>query len=355
MYGFPIERTISDFVPNPKDRHPQSRVMDCHNKGTEQEMRVARYMAENFRYDSNTLSNFVYGTQLMQSEALGYALRHWRRKFVPGREECAGILVWQINDIWPVVCWAYIDYFLRPKPAFYTIRRSFARISVGIARTPRTRFIDEGADVRSSLIPTFEIFAHNNTMADVQCELRVQAFDWGTRKLLDLDTTSPGRRLTLGSNQNTELASWKDPSWTEDSLIVLEARLVSTAAGKPETILARVMDWPEPYRYLWWPDDTRVAVSVRQGAGGVRDDNLSWEHTVTVSSNHPVKGVWLEPVYDGQESQQEPEPLWEDNMFDLMPGLDNAVSVGVNGLRGRKVQARFLADWEIGVGLGSKL
>lgn len=35
-------------------------------------------------------------------------------------EKCAGVLVWQMNDCWPVVSWAIADYFVR---AFYATCR----------------------------------------------------------------------------------------------------------------------------------------------------------------------------------------------------------------------------------------
>lgn len=139
MHGFPVNRTVNYFPRGtPKSRQfPQSRVVDCYNKSTGVHMRIARYLAENFRFDIASLKNFGYSSQLMQSEAYSYALRDWKRMFTgPGDERCAGALIWQFNDIYPVTSWAFVDYFLRPKPAFYSIRRYFAPISVGIERTP---------------------------------------------------------------------------------------------------------------------------------------------------------------------------------------------------------------------------
>lgn len=97
MHGYPVMRTVDLFAPEPKDRHPQSQAIDCHNKGTGAETRIARYLSENFRY-SMRLDDFVYCTQLLQSEAYGYALRDWKRKFNGrGKESCAGALIWQVR------------------------------------------------------------------------------------------------------------------------------------------------------------------------------------------------------------------------------------------------------------------
>ena len=97
MHGFPDVRTVYEFAPRPEDRHPQSRAIDCHNKGHGAETRIARYLAENFRY-SQKLEDFAYVSQLMQSETYGYALRDWKRKFgVKGKESCAGLIIWQVS------------------------------------------------------------------------------------------------------------------------------------------------------------------------------------------------------------------------------------------------------------------
>jgi beta-mannosidase len=56
-----------------------------------------------------------------------------------------------------------------------------------------------------------------------------------------------------------------------------------------------------------------------------------------------VKGVVLGVgIEDGEDA------VWEDNFIDLVPG--EVVKVGVDGLEGRKVNARWLCDWENEVG-----
>ena len=239
----------------------------------------------------------------------------------------------QFNDVYPSTSWAYVDYYLRPKPAYYNIRRAFAPISIGIQRNPASRFIDED-HFNDTKIPEFAFFAHNTTDQRVDAELVVRAYDMHTRAWIELPNADANRRVTLQKGQNTELGTvTKQAEWTEESLIVLEAKLVS---GDGKT-LARIMDWPEPFRYLHWPRDTRLDVKAEK--------HDRWEYVVTIVANAPIKGCWLEAKWDETEEEEEPEPLWEDNMFDLMP--DSPITVGVKGLRGRTVVARFLGDWEL--------
>lgn len=341
MHGFPIQRTVDYFTSGapPSARHAQSRLIDCHNKGHGAHTRIARYLAENFRFNMAKLEDFVYSSQLMQSEAYGYALRQWKRKFNgPGYEECAGAIIWQLNDVYPGTSWAFVDYFLRPKPAFYTIRRSFAAVAIGVDRRPSTRWIDEDAP-RESQIPSFTIWVHNNNSDEIPCKLVLRAYDFALQTWTDLSATDAKRDIVLKAGQNNEVGNViSHASWTEESLVILEATIVETNGGRQ---LARLVDWPEPFRYLYWPKDTRLSLSVENGRNV---DGASWEKTVLISSNQPLKGVWMEPVYDGSEKADGPEPLWEDNMLDLMPG--QKLSVGVNGLGDRSVSARYYADWE---------
>ncbi|KEF60400.1 uncharacterized protein A1O9_01960 [Exophiala aquamarina CBS 119918] len=343
MHGYPIQRTVLAFAPEAKDRFPQSRIMDCHNKDNGSKTRIARYLSENFRYDMK-FENFVYCSHLLQSEANSYALRDWKRKFGgKGREYCAGALIWQLNDIYPSTSWAYIDYYLRPKPAFYSIRRNFAPISVGSERTPGSRWIDENKPSRS-YIPSFAVFAHNNTREEIRCKMQLKAYDFYVGKAAKLDNVESD--VTLSAGYNTELLQLKPhASWTEGSLIILQVTLVDPVSGKT---LARFVDWPEPFRYLLWPADTKVTVSVEplRISNSIDDQGIDFDDEVTVVANQPIKGCWMEPMYDGTESEDEPEPLWTDNMFDLLPGEE--MKVKVRGLRGRNVKVRFLADWEVG-------
>lgn len=344
MHGFPVQRTVDYFTRGGKetDKHPQSKLIDCHNKGHGAHTRIARYLAENFRFDMTSLHNFVYSSQLMQSEAYGYALRDWKRLFNgSGEELCAGAIIWQLNDVYPSTSWAFVDYFIRPKPAFYNIKRAFAPISVGIERTPNTRWVDEDHP-RETEVPTFEVFAHNTTAKEKGSTLVMRAYDFFNGSWTDLRSEAE-RSVTLLAGRNNEIAKLgRQSTWTEESLIILEASLVDPTSGE---VLARYVDWPEPYRYLNWPKDTGIAVSV-ESLNPLSTGDEAWESKVTVTSSQPLKGVWLEPLYDGAEKDDDPEPLWDDNMFDLMPGME--ISVMVNGLRGRKVHARFLYDWETG-------
>ncbi|MHC6228749.1 glycoside hydrolase family 2 protein [Arthrobacter sp. MMS24-T111] len=60
-------------------------------------------------------------TQVNQARAIKFGIEHFRA----GWPRCAGSIVWQLNDCWPVVSWAAVDGDGRPKPLWFAIREAY--------------------------------------------------------------------------------------------------------------------------------------------------------------------------------------------------------------------------------------
>ena len=86
---------------------------------------IASYLSQLYLYPAN-LDRFSYASQLLQAQAMQYGVEHWRRH----RGRCMGTLIWQLNDCWPVVSWASIDYFGRWKALHYYEKRFFAPVLI---------------------------------------------------------------------------------------------------------------------------------------------------------------------------------------------------------------------------------
>ena len=56
-----------------------------------------------------------------------------------------------------VTSWAIIDYFLRPKPAYFAVKRELAPITVGIARKEVKTYADSDTAAHYTLSETMEI------------------------------------------------------------------------------------------------------------------------------------------------------------------------------------------------------
>lgn len=327
MHGLPDMRTVKYYCPDPREQYPNSRIMDTHNKSGGAEQKLPKYLGANFRLDYTNLKQTIYCSQLMQCDALSYANRAWRRGWKgEGHEECAGILIWQLNDIYPCTSWALVDSFFRKKPAFYTTKRDFAPIIVGISRIPTWYFVDENKrSEHPTDIPKFEVYASNLSIAERDVELRLRIYDWSVHKEIELDEKVKRQFFKLKANQATELLQMDSPKEVqESSYIILAATLHDSKTGDE---LSRHFSWPEPFRYLYAAPNSSV------------DVKTDGEAVTLTCGTYPVKGLLAcIDEADGDEAD------WQDNMYDLMPG--ESITLAVRGLNGRNVKTKWLYSWE---------
>jgi beta-mannosidase len=324
-FGFesaPSIGTLYRAITNPKERHAQSRTFDAHDKGPGHQRRYPMYMGENYRFRMNPLRDFVYCTQFLQAEAMAYAYNCWRREFRgQGEENCAGVLVWQLNDIWPGTSWALVDVDMNPKPAYYITKRALAKTVVGVERvvTAKPPYITTGyLDEKSKL----DVWAVNGELTDRKVILELKAFDIQSGKSVEL--ANHGKEYTLKANQTTELLA---------NLIIPnhEQTVVAAYLYHPESneTLARWVSWPEPLKFLHLFSELKVTTEVV--------DNSS---AVILKANAPVKGVVL-----GATNESGQKAVFDNNFIDLVP--DEEIRVEVNGLKGGSISTRFLYDWEL--------
>lgn len=126
-FGFeslPNEKTINAFT-LPSDRNLFSRVMEMHQKNNDGNRKIISYISQTYRYPTN-FSVLIYASQLLQAQAMKYAVEHLRSN----RGRCMGALYWQLNDVWPVSSWSSIDYYGRYKALHYVAKRFFEPIMI---------------------------------------------------------------------------------------------------------------------------------------------------------------------------------------------------------------------------------
>ncbi len=289
MQGCPDPVSLRPYLPPGEDR-PQSRVLDHHNKAVDGPKRLAAYLAENLRATDLSLETYSYDTQLIQAEAVSHAYRAWRRRWHgPGRYAVAGALVWQLDDCWPVISWALIDWSLRPKAALYATRRELAPLAVGLAPAPG------GA-------AAWAVNANPEPVA-AAIELKAYSLDGAVVELGRREATLPALgTLELGGVELPQGGPW-----------IVGARLLVGDA-----VVSRATLWPEPLKYLDLPDPGLSVTSLP-------------DERVALRCVRPAKAVWL-TAGDGV--------AWEDNSLDLLPDEERVVAAP--GLGGRPVGARWL-------------
>ncbi|SPJ74941.1 related to beta-mannosidase [Fusarium torulosum] len=326
-FGFesaPSLRTLHRAITSPKERHAQSRTFDVHDKGPGHQRRYPMYMGENYRFRMNPLRDFVYCTQFLQAEAMAYAYNCWRREFRgPGQENCAGVLVWQLNDIWPGVSWALIDVDMNPKPAYYITKKALAKTVVGAERivTAKPHYITTGyPDEKSKL----DVWAVNGELDERTVVLDLKAYGIESGKTVDWATPFEKKEYILKGNQTTELVANMDIPNPDGTVVV--AYLYDDVSG---TMLARWVSWPEPLKFLQMSSELKVSAEI-----------VDEGRAVVVKANAPAKGV----VLSGTDGKGE-TVVFDDNFIDLVP--DEEIRVGIRGPAGDHINVRFLYDWEL--------
>jgi beta-mannosidase len=321
MQGYPNIRTVDYWLDGDKsERYPQSRTNNNHNKAAGFERRLELYLVENFKH-SFEMESYVYATQVMQAEVLAAAYRLWRRNWAgKGREYTAGALVWQINDCWPVTSWAIVDYFLRPKPAYFAIKRELRPYTVGMTRKDKQVFPNELSAAQFSIETVLEVWGTNSTLEDHKVTLEVTSFDLHA----DCWRDKWSKEIVLKANSSTEVHKGTLPGQPIRSknsqipkAIIVSAKLINENGE----VIARYSNWPEPFKFINFPADTEVKVTVDGGS-------------VSLSTNRPVKGLVLDV--------EGPDVQWSDQAIDLVP--EDPQTVQAIGLNGRAVKLRYLGD-----------
>jgi len=140
-----------------------------------------------------------------------------------------------------VTSWAIVDYFLRPKPAYFAIARELRPFTVGMTRKEKQTFANERSAADFTIETALEIWGTNSTLSDQGATLEVTAFD------LNSNWTEKWEiKITLALNSSTELYKGKlpgQPERTKKSVvpknIVVSARLLD----ENKTTLGRYSNW----------------------------------------------------------------------------------------------------------------
>jgi len=175
---------------------------------------------------------------------------------------------------------------------------------------------------------TLDIWGVNARLTPRSAKLELSCID-----LISDWTYYETHEVELKENQATELLSLPCPAppnlpatgfpeWTTTNTVVVNTRLVDTATGE---VIARYVDWPQPYRYLDLPDpELKITIDKAEGI-------------VTVQAKNPAKGVILSVDEEGDNPVK-----WGDNGLDLFPG--DTQTFAVSGLNGRKVKVAWLGN-----------
>lgn len=114
--GPPAWSTLSRVVRDePLD--PYGVDMLVHQKADEGNLKLERGLRGHLP-KPRTIEEWHYATQLNQANAIRFGIEHFR-SLAPYN---TGSVVWQLNDNWPVISWAAVDFDEHRKPLWYALR-----------------------------------------------------------------------------------------------------------------------------------------------------------------------------------------------------------------------------------------
>ena len=163
--------TIKTFA-EPADMNPFSYVMEKHQRNNAANGKIMNYLYQTYLYP-NDFGTFVYASQLLQADAIRYGVEHFRRN----RGVCMGAIYWQLNDCWPVISWASIDYTGRWKALHYYAKRFFRPLALSCAEEG---MLTQNPDVNAEpyeLKKGMQLCVENETMS-----ARTVTVNWSLRK-----------------------------------------------------------------------------------------------------------------------------------------------------------------------------
>lgn len=118
--GPPAWSTLSRVV-HDEPLTPYGSQMLVHQKAEHGNLKLERGLAAHLPQPA-TIDDWHWATQLNQAQAIRFGVEHFR-SLTPYN---AGTILWQLNDDWPVVSWAAVDFDEHRKPLWFAMRDAYA-------------------------------------------------------------------------------------------------------------------------------------------------------------------------------------------------------------------------------------
>ena len=115
---------------------PNGHELLVHQKANNGNLKLERGLDGHFP-QPRTIDDWHFVTQLNQAHAMRFGISFFR-SLAPYN---TGTVIWQLNDDWPVVSWAAVDYAERRKPLWYALREVYR------ARFATIQPADDGLDL----------------------------------------------------------------------------------------------------------------------------------------------------------------------------------------------------------------
>jgi beta-mannosidase len=279
-------------------RHRQRSRMDWLQPGWDGNDMIQWYVRQYFN-EPPDFEHLVYLSQLMQASAYKTAIEA-HRSAMP---HCMGSLYWQLNDCWPTVSWASVDYFYRWKASHYAVKKAFAPLII-------TAKNEDGK---------VEVFTISDHLTSRKAKLSIEMLDFfGNRFFYE--------ELSLQVEPNTGNKVFENDfkDFLADERINQRMLLLSLVVDD-ELVASNCLYFVRP-KFMELPR-TNIRHQLNKNTDGyeliLRADSL---------------------VFGLQISIPDPDAVFSDNYFDLLPGRPATINISsrLESLEADDVVFRFL-------------
>ncbi len=291
MHALPVRETLEGCIPEDM-LYYESFEMRYRNKDKRPDR--GRLLMEEYTGLPKNLDEFIDFSMMAQAQGLKYGIEHYRRRF----PQCAGALIWQLNDCWPTMSWSIVDYHLRPKAGYYYTKRVCKNILLS--------FQEEGPD-------KFSLWVCNNDSAAYQ------------------DTLHVGLKDFFGNDEYADTITVDVPAHSCRRVAEFSQNRVNVCYSNFEFFYALPADARVDNALHYFRDykDLNLAPCSLH----VQTDPSSDEIRITVRTDVLAKFVKITGELDGI--------YVDDNYFDLMPGEEKTVLL--RSRTGEAIDGRHIA------------
>ncbi|MCY1694833.1 glycoside hydrolase family 2 protein [Curtobacterium sp. SL109] len=124
--GPPAWSTLTAVV-HDEPLDPDGHEMLVHQKADQGNRKLADGMRGHLP-EPTSIEDWHFAAQLNQAHAIRFGME-WFRSRTPDN---TGMVVWQLNDDWPVVSWALVDHAGIRKPVWYAVRQAYQPVLVTV-------------------------------------------------------------------------------------------------------------------------------------------------------------------------------------------------------------------------------
>nr|WSZ94873.1 glycoside hydrolase family 2 protein [Streptomyces sp. NBC_00857] len=165
----PAHATLRRALPG-EELTPDSPGMLHHQKAEDGNGKLNRGLARHFAPPEGDFDRWHYLAQVVQARAVAHGIEHWRSHW----PVCAGAIVWQLNDCWPVTSWAAIDGDGRLKPLYHELCRVYADRLLTLQErdgSPAVVAVNQAADAWRTTVTLRRMASDGTTLAEAAVEV----------------------------------------------------------------------------------------------------------------------------------------------------------------------------------------